>query len=378
MSADLNDNLKKRKQDKVLKMTQGEQNQNVEIVKSIKITQLKISNDKKTKLKKAGIETVEQLSMIKVSQLMAILRISELDARLLVEEVYDALNVRISFREKATTTNKNRNEVCRLTTGSKRLNSLFLNYDQRKGKLVGGIHKNSVVEFFGKSTSGKTQIAHTLCVYATQPIEKGGLDGDVIYIDTELGFRPERILQIAKENGIDGNKVLERIEVIKPLNSFQQELIINEFIYDEFRTKPVKLIIVDSIIAKFRAEYIKGTRDNIKRQQILAHMIESLKKLTLLFDVMVIYTNQVGSYGNGSLKNQIKWSGGNVMAHYTPYRIYLRRGKQPTKRYAKMLKDSGLPEREVSFYINRKGITDEYIETTKEIFEDEETEKLVF
>ncbi|MFX1568116.1 MAG: hypothetical protein ACFFCV_07090 [Promethearchaeota archaeon] len=356
-------------------MTQGEQNQMTEKLKSNKITALKLSNETKNKLRRAGIETIEQLSALKIPQLMSILKIAELEARLILEGVYELLNVRINFREKASVTNKNRDATFRLTTGSKRLDSLFLNYDQVRRKLGGGIHKNSVVEFFGKSTSGKTQIAHTLSVYATQPIEKGGLDGDVIYIDTELGFRPERILEIAKENGIDGKKVLERIELIRPLNSFQQELIIDELIHDVFRRNHVKLIIVDSIIAKFRAEYIKGTRDNIKRQQLLAHMIEALKKLTILYDVMVVYTNQVGSYGNGSMKAQIKWSGGNVMAHYTPYRIYLRRGKH-TRRYAKMLKDSGLPEREISFYINRKGVTDEFIEQTKEIFEDEETEKL--
>ena len=35
------------------------------------------------------------------------------------------------------------------------------------------------------------------------PIEQGGLDGDVFYIDTEDTFRPERIAQMARGHGLD-------------------------------------------------------------------------------------------------------------------------------------------------------------------------------
>ena len=45
---------------------------------------------------------------------------------------------------------------------------------------------------------GKSQICHTLSAIATQPTEAGGLNGNVIYIDTEGTFRPERLNQIAR------------------------------------------------------------------------------------------------------------------------------------------------------------------------------------
>ena len=62
----------------------------------------------------------------------------------------------------------------------------------------------SITEAFGEFRTGKTQLAHTLCVTTQLPKEKGGGNGQVIYIDTEGTFRPERIEQIAERFGLDG------------------------------------------------------------------------------------------------------------------------------------------------------------------------------
>ena len=68
--------------------------------------------------------------------------------------------------------------------------------------LAGGFETQSLVEVYGEFGSGKTQIGHQLAVNCTLPIEQGGLDGDVFYIDTEDTFRPERITQMAKDENI--------------------------------------------------------------------------------------------------------------------------------------------------------------------------------
>ncbi|MDA1167485.1 MAG: helix-hairpin-helix domain-containing protein, partial [archaeon] len=63
--------------------------------------------------------------------------------------------------------------------------------------LGGGFETQALVEVYGEFGSGKTQIGHQLAVNCTLPIDQGGLDGDVFYIDTEDTFRPERISQMA-------------------------------------------------------------------------------------------------------------------------------------------------------------------------------------
>ena len=86
-----------------------------------------------------------------------------------------------------------RKNIIRITTGSAVLDEL----------LGGGIESMAITEAFGEFRTGKTQLAHTLCVTTQLPKEKGGGNGKVIYIDTEGTFRPERICKIAERYQMD-------------------------------------------------------------------------------------------------------------------------------------------------------------------------------
>ena len=81
--------------------------------------------------------------------------------------------------------------------------------------LLGGIETQAVTEFYGEFGSGKSQICHTLCAIARQPTEAVGLDSNVIYIDTEGTFRPERLNQIARARGFDRTYVPKIVAVCK-------------------------------------------------------------------------------------------------------------------------------------------------------------------
>lgn len=51
--------------------------------------------------------------------------------------------------------------------------------------LGGGIESQSITEAFGEFRTGKTQIAHQLCVTCQMPLNMGGGSGKAAYIDTE-------------------------------------------------------------------------------------------------------------------------------------------------------------------------------------------------
>ncbi|MGE5862740.1 MAG: DNA repair and recombination protein RadA, partial [Nitrososphaerales archaeon] len=118
----------------------------------------------------------------------------------------------------ATELYNKRKNIERISTGSK-------NFDELLG---GGFEVNAISEIYGEFGSGKTQICHTSSVMVQQKKSEGGLEGGVIYVDTENTFRPERIVSISKSRNIDYIKVLENIVVAKAFNSAHQELIIQE------------------------------------------------------------------------------------------------------------------------------------------------------
>ncbi|NHJ24435.1 MAG: DNA repair and recombination protein RadA, partial [Candidatus Lokiarchaeota archaeon] len=233
-----------------------------------------------------------------------------------------------------------------LTTGSQNLDDL----------LMGGIEPGSVTELFGEYRTGKTQIAHQLCVNVQLTYEDGGLEGNALYIDTEGTFRPERIIQMAEGKNLDHRIILKNITVGRAFNSDHQVLLAREAskIVDE---KNIKLIIVDSIIGHFRSEYV-GRGTLASRQQTLNSHVHDLLRLTEMYDELaVLITNQVSSKPDVFYGDPLTATGGNIIAHGATIRIRLRKGKGE-QRVAKLVDAPHLPEGEAIFSITEDGIQD--------------------
>jgi len=64
--------------------------------------------------------------------------------------------------------------------------------------LKGGVPTGSISELVGPAGAGKTQFCLTLAVAAAAPKSVGGLDGGVVFIDTEQKFSGVRLAEIAR------------------------------------------------------------------------------------------------------------------------------------------------------------------------------------
>ena len=239
---------------------------------------------------------------------------------------------------------KRRQDIGKITTGTNCLDTLF----------DGGIETQALTEVYGEFGSGKTQFAHTLAVMVQKPKTEGGLDGGVLYIDTENTFRPERIVSIAQAHEMDPEKVLDRIIVARAYNSAHQTLILEEAgpIIEE---NNIRLIIADSAVGLFRAEYLgRGTLSN--RQQKLNHFVHMLSRIAETYNCAAIATNQVMASPDVFFGDPTRPIGGNVVAHTSTYRIYFK--KSGKKRIARMVDSPHHPEEEVIFALGEAGVMD--------------------
>ncbi|MCL4144884.1 UNVERIFIED_CONTAM: hypothetical protein GTU68_045498 [Idotea baltica] len=117
-----------------------------------------------------------------------------------------------------------RRSVFRVGTGSADLDKL----------LGGGVESMAITEVFGEFRTGKTQLAHTLCVTTQIPNPAGGFSGGkVIYIDTENTFRPDRLRAIANRFNLEEDAVLDNV------------------LYTRAFTSEHQLEILDHVAAKF-------------------------------------------------------------------------------------------------------------------------------
>jgi DNA repair protein RadA len=239
-----------------------------------------------------------------------------------------------------------RKNIARITTGSQELDDL----------LGGGVETGSVIEFFGEFRTGKTQIMHQLCVNVQLPKEKGGLEGRALYIDTEGTFRPERIIQMAEGLDMDYQSVLKNIVFGRAYNSDHQILLIKEAV-NIIKEKNIKLIVIDSLIGHFRSEYIGRGTLATRQQTINAHLHDLLRLCDIYVDLAIVVTNQVQSKPDVFYGNPLQAAGGNVVAHGSTIRLYLRKGKGE-QRVAKVVDAPHLPEGEAVFSITENGIND--------------------
>ena len=118
----------------------------------------------------------------------------------------------------------------------------------------------------------------------------------------------------------------------------------------------VKLVVIDSLTAHFRAEFI-GRGTLAERQQKLNKHMHVLAKLADTHNLCVYVTNQVMAKPDMFFGDPTQAIGGHIVAHASTFRIYLRKGKKGT-RVAKLIDSPNMPEGEANFYVDESGIHD--------------------
>ena len=132
----------------------------------------------------------------------------------------------------------------------------------------------SITEVFGEFRTGKTQMAHTLCVTAQLPRSAGGGEGKACYIDTEGTFRPEKIAKIAERFELEPEDVLDNIVVARVFTVDALSSLLVEAAAMMLE-EPFSLMVVDSIMAPFRVDY-SGRGELAERQQVLGKILNRL------------------------------------------------------------------------------------------------------
>jgi len=297
------------------------------------------------KLEAAGIYDMMSLAVMSPTDLGELAGVGAAVARKIIQAARKMLDLGLmdgmEFAER-------RANISYITTGSKSFDSLL------GGK---GVQARAITEAFGAFGSGKTQLGLMLAVNVQLPIEKGGANGKCVFIDTEGTFRPSRIKQIAEGIGANAEKVLKNIFVARAFNSDHQILLLEKISEMIKNGEPIKLLIIDSLTAHFRAEFA-GRGQLADRQQKLNKYMHNLMKLAEQHNLAVYVTNQVMANPAQMFGDPTTAIGGHIVGHASTYRIYLRRGKKDS-RVAKLIDSPDLPDNEIVFFVTEKGIIDE-------------------
>lgn len=298
-----------------------------------------------SKLIEHGYHTVEAIAYTPKKALLTIKGFSDTKADKILTEA--AKLIPMGFTT-ATEFHQRRSEIITLSTGSKELDKL----------LNGGIETGSITEIFGEFRTGKTQLCHTLAVMCQLPLDMGGGEGKCLYIDTEGTFRPERLLAIAERYQLNGEEVLDNVAYARAYHTDHQMQLLTQAAAMMAECR-YSLLIVDSATSLYRTDY-NGRGELSARQMHLAQFLRALMRLADEFGVAVVITNQVVAQVDGAVMfnpDPKKPVGGNIIAHASTTRLYLRKGRGEN-RICKIYDSPNLPESEAMFSIGPDGIND--------------------
>jgi DNA repair protein RadA len=293
------------------------------------------------KLREAGYTDLMELAVASPGDVAEAAEIGTAIAQKIIGEARRRADV--GQFESGTTLLERRKKLGRVTTGAKSLDEL----------LGGGVETQAITEFSGEFGSGKTQLGHQIAVNVQLPVDQGGLAAEVVYIDTESTFRPERIVDMAKGSGLDPTEALGRIHVARAFNSNHQMLLVQKA-QELARDRPIRLLVVDSLTAHFRSEYV-GRAELAPRQQLLNKHLHELQRFSDTYNAAIVVTNQVSSRPDILFGDPTRPIGGNIVAHAATYRVYLRKSKPP-RRIARLIDSPNLPEGEAVFSLTSEGI----------------------
>lgn len=294
------------------------------------------------KLREMGFSDPMSIAVASPSELASILEIGEVTATKIINKTRDMLEIGFTSADKVW---EQRQKIGKITTGSKALDDL----------LGGGVETQAITEAYGAFGSGKTQIGFQLSLNVQLPPEKGGLNGNCLFIDTEATFRPDRVLQMAKSMGLDPDKALKNIYVARAYDS-DHEIFLIDKAGEMIKEKNIRLVIIDSLTSHFRADYV-GRGELAPRQQKLNKLLHNLQRLADSQNVAIFVTNQVLTNPAILFGDPTMPIGGHVLAHQSTYRVYLRKSSGE-KRIARMMDSPNLPPGECVFKITPDGIRD--------------------
>ena len=216
----------------------------------------------------------------------------------------------------------------------------------------GGLVSEAVYEVYGEFGCGKTQLCLSLAAEALAN------DEPVVWIDCEDTFKPRRLKEImlarelATEENID--EKLANVKYYYTPNTEQLLGTVDSLSKLMLEIHP-RIVILDGAIGQFREEYLgRGTLS--ERQNQIARLMTHIKNISFYFRCVVLFTNQVQSDPSVMFGDPVKPIGGNIVAHASTYRVYLK--KSGKKRIARMIDSPEHEQKDASYQLTVKGIED--------------------
>ncbi len=179
--------------------------------------------------------------------------------------------------------------------------------------LGGGYRAGRLVEIFGKSNSGKSQIGMQAALCGARN------GGSSLFMDSEGAFRPERLDGIAALRGWEEPGLLDRVVYLRTDSAAEQMETIRAM-PNRSATEKCRLVVVDTLTRNFSLD-LPGRANMQSRQEALDVHLSEMARDAFINSRTYVLTNRV-TYGAGDSEVGI---GGRTVSQLVHDSIRLRK-----------------------------------------------------
>ncbi|EAT36631.1 AAEL011307-PA [Aedes aegypti] len=201
-----------------------------------------------------------------------------------------------------------------------------------------GISVGMITELCGPPGSGKTQMCLQLCINTQIPVQLGGLGAKAIYFDTNFGFHPCRLQEIASACVTHCQKLVQihKKELATVTRDFTVDSLMNGVYYKHIQScsellegietlgsllksgDKIKLVVLDSVSFLIR----NNIENSFERIEVDHVILTKLHVLAHQYKCAIVITNDVTTRINGQ-DSKIVPALGDAHSHKINQRIVL-------------------------------------------------------
>ena len=174
-----------------------------------------------------------------------------------------------------------------------------------------------------------TSLTSSLCVRAQLPVQLGGLESNVVFIDCANSSSLSDIVHAAQLKQLDAKAALERVYNMRVYTAYRLTSLIMEILQEAVETRDAKLVVISDIAGPFLHDNLDDKEAKTFYSQIMSHLANFAKKHHLI--IIATYLSHESSRRNSVLQEITTAKASTVLRFTkTPYTKEVELEKHPS------------------------------------------------
>ena len=178
-------------------------------------------------------------------------------------------------------------------------------------------------------TQSVTSLMSKLCIRAQLPANKGGLESNVVFIDTATSSSLSNILEAAEVQQLDPKAALGRVINLRAYTAYRLTSLVMEKLEEAVEASGAKLVVISDIVCSFLNDNVDDQEAKAVYSQIMGYLANFAKRHRII--IIATYLSHESNRRNSTLQEITNQKANTVLRFTkTPYTSEFELEKHPS------------------------------------------------